>query len=216
MENLLNLAELFKKTKKGRTLNYEDQLKIDSDRDGKNFGRTLDKYLPVEYSHSINILDICSGILPEELELSDHFGVPIKNIVSVEKDPSMVSLSRKSGRSSAVVGNLSDKSFLPNLGKKFDLVIGRNVPVNPENSEDSYRFWLDIFKNIKDSMSNGGKILVTFLQEHELSVANKMLAEAGFTIQISEKNPHPVPSSIIGVSQEEKDCYVILAKVDSF
>jgi hypothetical protein len=199
-------------------IGIEDQeLRMQADEDGKVFGILLDRYVPKRDNRDGRIIDICAGIMPEEDELLKHFRINRNQLVSVDIRTDRVMLGRRIGRKTLIPGDLGNKFFIQSLGEGFDLVIGRNVPLNPHN--DTSRpipYWVNIFRNLYAITKDNCKVFITLVRDDEFYIAPKLLSMAGFTKIIkAELNPKPVFSPIPGVASGPKDIFVILAEKDS-
>lgn len=180
------------------------------------FEQVLEHYLACRQLKNPRILDICCGIANEEPLLRQHFGSNVE-IVGLDNDESRRELAEELGRKSVTTGDLRD--IRDYVSGKFGLVIGRNVPLNP-NYDDSKRrlldYWPQVFEDLTQFMSSGSTLFLTLLREDEFYRAGEILNELEYRIGIKEKNPIIVPTDGIGVRGDDtKDHYIILAQLPS-
>jgi len=188
---------------------YQDYI----EKEQQAFKRVLETYLPKETHKPQRILNICCGVVPEEPVLFEHFGSNIE-LVSLDKDQRLEKIAKLLRRKTFRKGDITE------LGKhiegKFDLVLGRNVPLNPNYRPWAKKLpdpWPSIFEVLSDYIEPTGILFLTVLREDEMYRAEQILGKRGYRIKVKEKNSIPVPSSYITVKgSDTKDHYVIIAQ----
>lgn len=174
-------------------------------------------YLPKDFRPK-TILNFCAGVANEEPVLHDLYGNDI-SLVSFDKSKQMIDMAKDLELDRKSLINL-DISDVKNKFKdsKFDLLIGRNIPINPNRpsnySDEVYPdAWLDFILNCKNKIFSDGYLLMTLARDDEFERAKELLKESGFNILKQENNHIIVPSDRIGIAGSDvKDNYVILAK----
>ena len=175
--------------------------------------RFFEHYLPADFKPK-SVMDFACGIANEEPVLRELYGDDIE-IISFDSSPSMVETAKSLGRKSTIQSNTYD-IFKKIKDKKFDLILGRNIPINPNRkSDDDYPDpWPDFLENIKKSMLPKSYLLTTFVREDEYMKALNLLSENNFNIIIQEKDVIVIPSDKIGiVGAETKDDYVVISQL---
>lgn len=173
------------------------------------FSKVLVKYLPKIKKENYRVLDFCSGAANEEPLLLKYFGQNTE-LISIDNDKSLENLLKELGRKTAIIGDIR------NLGKyvsgKFDLIMGRNVPLNPPYNS-SNDFWPKFFQELPKFMKKDSALFLTLLRDDEYYRAEALLKKSLYLIIKSEKNEIVVPTDEIGVRGiDTKDHYVIIAK----
>jgi SAM-dependent methyltransferase len=174
----------------------------------------FEKYLPKDFKPK-NILDFGCGIANEEPVLHDLYGINIE-ILSFDNSPSMVQTAKNIGRKSVIQSNTTTIIKIIQ-DKKFDLIIGRNIPINPNYRSDNNEYtdvWPEFLNNIKTQISQKGYLLMTFAREDEYIRAIKLLTENKFHAITKELNTVVIPSDKIGIAGADiKDNYVIISTI---
>jgi len=126
------------------------------------------------------------------------------------------------------------------LNDKFDLIIGRNVPLSPGCYEavpgsplfyatriflpKSFgRFkpvteddgWLSIFRGIKKFAEKDAELFLTLLMKPEFLRAQEILKKAGYTVLEKQQNMFPCVNDNACFVTDYKDNYVILGSLGS-
>lgn len=179
----------------------------------RDFRKVLSHYLP-NYPNCKGVLDICCGLVIEEPLIYELFGNDIE-LISLDHRPHLGLLAEKIGIKTFREGDVG------NLGEyvqgKFDLVIGRNVPLNPRKGrfdtavKDS---WPGVFDNLLNFMNPGACLFLTLVREDEYWRAKDILENGGYKLLSGERNPFYVTASS-GVMMDQKDQYVVVAQQDS-
>lgn len=183
------------------------------EKEQKAFKRVLETYLPKDNYKPRRILNICCGVVPEEPVLFEHFGRDVE-LVSIDKDQRLEKIAKSLGRRTLRRGDIRE------LGRhvegKFGLVLGRNVPLNPNYRPWAKKLpdpWPSIFEILSDYIEPTGILFLTVLTEDEVHRAEQILEKRGYRIKVKERNLLPVPSSYITVrGSDTKDHYVIIAQ----
>ena len=177
----------------------------------------LKKVFNTYFSHNDiqnpKILDICCGCVNEEPVLFEYFGDKI-NLISVDSDPQFKEITETLGRKSFRTGNIF------NLGKlvthNFDLVVGRNVPLNPNHREyfEAYNDpWPAFFSTLPKYMNPSSQLFLTVCRDDEFYRALEILQSNDYELLLKEENRIIVPSDRLGVAGSDiKDNYVVLAR----
>ena len=186
------------------------------EKEQEGFRQVLKTYFPNGQHKSKRILDICSGVANEEPLLMEHFGKKTE-LVSLDKDESLGDLVNDLGRKSVRFGDVRE------LGKyvegKFDLVIGRNIPLNPNGNDYMSKVpdcWPGVFENLPRFMEFDSMLFLTLAREDEFHRALEILDKSEYTFKVKEKNKILVKSDHIGIKgADEKDNHVIIAQPSS-
>ncbi len=179
----------------------------------EGFRQVLRKYFSNGQYKNSRILNICCGIANEEPSLIQHFG---KNseLVSLDNDKSLEELLKKLGRKSVRIGCIRELDRY--IEGKFNLVIGRNVPLNPNHNvwrDKVPDFWPEIFENLVKFMEFDSTLFLTLVREDEFYRAKEVLNNIGYRIKVKERNPIIVQSDYIGVrGADTKDHYIVIAQ----
>lgn len=179
----------------------------------EGFRRVLDRYFPMGQYVNPRILNICSGVANEEQLLIERFGEGTE-LLSLDNDPSLEGLLAELGRKSVIIGDLREIHEFAR--GKYDIVMGRNVPLNP--NRDPFRepipdMWPQLFRDLVKYFNPGSTLFLTLVREDEFDRAQEILASVGYRVEVKEKNPIRVQSDYIGIQgADEKDDYVILAQ----
>jgi len=208
------------------------ELKERQEKEAEEYSRLLKKVFP-EPEQGIKILNICCGTISEEDALYKHFS-PAK-LVSIDCSEVMERWAKKLGRKSFVKADLSALEHV--LTEKFELLLGRNIPLNPGGfgrcpgsalcyipeflmpglgkplPVEKNDKWLDIFKKIKSFMNNDSEFFITLLRDDEYLRALNLLPSAGYIICEKYENPNPTSSDSIGVAVDYKDTYIIKGRI---
>jgi hypothetical protein len=165
-----------------------------------------------QYKNS-RILDICCGVVNEESLLFDYFGID-SELVSIDNDRTLEELLIELGRKSVIIGDIRELNKY--VSGKFQLIIGRNIPLNPKHNhyeKEIFDYWPEIFDNLTHFMENDSTLFLTLAREDEFYRAEEILSKLRYHIKIKEKNQIVVPSDHIGVvGADIKDNYVISAQ----
>ncbi len=185
--------------------------RIASEQDG--FWQVLINYFPNVCNKNSRILDICCGVANEEPLLVRHFGKKTE-LISLDNNKGLESLLNELGRKSVKIGDVRELDR--HVKGKFNLVMGRNVPLNP--NYDAFRdrvfdYWPDVFEDLSRFMTSDATLFLTLVREDEFYRAEEILNWAGYRIRLKEINPIIVPSDYIGIQgADTKDSYVIIAQ----
>ena len=184
---------------------------IEEEQEG--FRKVLHRYFPNGQCVNPRILNICSGIANEEPLLIQRFGEDTE-LLSLDNNYSLEELLTDLGRKSVRIGDLRE---LHKFARgKYDIVIGRNVPLNP--NRDNLRekipdLWPGLFEDLVKYFAANSTFFLTLVREDEFYRAQQILDAVGYRMTLKEKNPIRVPSDYIGIrGADEKDDYVILAQ----
>jgi len=175
----------------------------------------LIEYLPANFRPD-NIMDFCCGAANEEPLFYELYGKHI-SITSFDNSEHTLQLIKDLGieRKSIVRLDIDEvDNYFQN--KKFDLLIGRNIPINPNRrifSDEKYPDnWPKRLENLKKHLTDDGYLLMTFARGDEFYRAQELLNELNYRIIIQEKNQIIIPSDYIGIAGADiKDNYIILA-----
>lgn len=174
----------------------------------RDFSVVLSNYLHIWIPGGLRILDICCGPMNEEKELRTRFAGRAE-IIGIDSNELQVERAIKLGNFSARLGDVRNIKTL--VKGKFNLVIGRNVPLGGEDSKGQ-SCGLGVFTDIADMMEEGSTLFLTLMAEREFHIARFILERLDFSISTAEKNRFQVRSDLIGVVGPIKDLYVIVAK----
>ncbi len=184
---------------------------IEEEQEG--FKRVLNRYFPNDQYTNPRILNICSGVANEEPLIIQHFGEETE-LLSLDNDASLEELVADLRRKSVVIGDIRE---LHKFAKgKYDIVMGRNVPLNP--NIDSFiekipDMWLRLFEDLVKYFDSDSTLFLTLVREDEFYRAQEILDFVGYRMKVKEKNPIRVQSDYIGVrGADKKDNYVIIAQ----
>jgi SAM-dependent methyltransferase len=191
-------------------VNYSKAAKAEQ----RAFRTVLSTYFPDNRFKNPRILNICCGPITEEPVLLDYFGSSTK-VLSIDKDPQFKEIAKELGRKSFKLGDLSNLEKL--VRGRFDLVLGRNIPLNPNNGTRNEIYqdpWPEIFTKLTKVMHEESLMFITVCREDEYIRAKQILNSTGYYIKINEENNVVVPSDMLGVAGADvKDNYVISALV---
>ena len=208
--NLLNLM-------KEQTNNYPEA-KFYKDHIAKEQEKIKDfliDYLPANFKPD-NIMDFCCGAANEEPVLYELYGKDI-SMTSFDNSEHMLQRIKDLGveRKSIIRLDIDEiDDYFQN--KKFDLLIGRNIPINPNSrsfSNEKYPDnWPKRLENLKKHLGDNGYLLMTFARKDEFYRAQELLNDLSYNIVSQEKNRIIIPSDYIGIAGADvKDNYVVLA-----
>jgi SAM-dependent methyltransferase len=175
----------------------------------------LNEYLPTGFKPD-NIMDFCCGAANEEPVLYELYGENT-SITSFDNSEYILQRIKDLGieRKSIVKLDLDDiDNYFQD--KKFDLLIGRNIPINPNRrsfgNEKYPDNWPKYLENLRKHMTDNGYLLMTFAREDEFYRAQEILDDLNYNIVSQGANRIIIPSDYIGVAGADiKDNYVILA-----
>ncbi len=161
-------------------------------------------------------MNFCCGIANEEPLLYEIYGKDIE-LISFDRSEEMISLTKELDlkRKSIMQLDVSDLySYFKR--KKFGLIIGRNIPINPNHNADLSGIYPDIWpkflKNLRRNLANGGSLLMTFAREDEFERGIELMKAAHFNVLVKENNKIVIPSDRIGIAGADiKDNYVVIA-----
>ncbi len=182
-------------------------------REQSDLRAVLQHYLSDIQFKNPRILDICCGTMHEEPLLYELFGEGT-SMIGIDARQSSVEKAAELGRKSVRLGDL--RYLNEYVEGTFDIVVGRNVPLNPNGG--LWRLEYDdpwpgiIFPNIASVMNDNSILFLTLLMEDEFYRAQQILSRHKFRILLEEKNPIPVRSDLVCVAADMKDTYVITAK----
>lgn len=209
-------------------------IKEKQEKEAQDFERILRRFFPEKEKYQgIKILNICCGTINEEPVLYNYFN-PSK-LVSIDNCESMEKQAKEFGRKSFVRADLTSLENV--LDDKFDLLLGRNVPLDPAGygtypgsplcyvpkfflpklghykpvTEDDE--WFKIFLGLKKFAEGNAGLFLTLLRDDEYLRAQDILKKAGYIIVQKEQNICPCTSDNIGVAADYKDSYLIYGKV---
>jgi len=192
-----------------------------------DFKRILSNYFPDQKAFSgKRILNIGCGPVTEEPALNEYFS-PSK-LVSIDNCEYRKEDAIKNNRKSFVFGDLRELEKILSEKDRFDIIIGRNVPLSPGGtgtypgdfmrSCTDYKpvtendMWLGIFRKIKGFCEEKSTMFLTFLRTDEFLRAEKILEKINYSIIKKEENSHLCFSDGIGVAHGTKDHFIILAQ----
>jgi len=176
-------------------------------------------YLPKELKPH-DIVNFCCGVANEESILYDLYGNDI-SLVSFDRSEDMIRIARELSLERKSIIKLDTKDINAHFkGLKFDLLIGRNIPINPNNTERysneiSPDEWPQFLQNLKSHFNRNGYLLMTFAREDEFERAKELLNKLNYNLIVQEKNAVVVPSDRIGIAGADvKDNYVVIANLN--
>lgn len=179
----------------------------------KAFRQLLEEYFPNTVYSNPRILDICCGCINEEPVLLEYFGRET-DLIGIDSDPQFEQIAKKLNRKSFKLGDICDLNTL--VEGVFDIVIGRNVPLNPNHRDTDEIYsdpWPKIFNSISQYMNTSSQLLLTLCREDEFFRAIEILESNDYQIVLKEKNKIVVPSDKLGVAGADvKDDYIILTQ----
>jgi len=179
----------------------------------EGFLRVIKKYFPNIKHKNPRILNICCGIANEESLLIKYFGKNTK-LIGLDIDKSLERLLDELERKSVIIGDV--RQLEKYVKGKFDLIMGRNIPLNPNyngHGEEINDFWPGVFEDLLKFMKFDSKLFLSLVCEDEFSRAKEILNNHGYRIKINERNSIIVQSDYIGVKgSDTKDHYVIIAE----
>ena len=154
---------------------------MDIEKEQRALGTFLDLYLPTDRYKKPRILNICSGIANEEPLLFQKYGTDI-DLLSLDVSEYMVELSRELGRMSVKQGDLRELS--DHATGRYDIVIGRNVPLNPQRGslDDFEDFWPRVFEDLIDYMDPQSTLLLTLVRSDEHDRAMEILHSSEYNV----------------------------------
>ncbi|MEK6872824.1 MAG: hypothetical protein AABW90_02315 [Nanoarchaeota archaeon] len=135
----------------------------------------LRTYFPNGQYKNSRILDICSGVVNEEPLLIEHFGENTK-LASLDNDKSLEELLKELGRKSVRIGDIRELDRY--IEGKFNLVIGRNVPLNPNYNawrNEVPDCWPGVFENLVRFMEFDSTLFLTLVREDEFYRTQEIL-----------------------------------------
>ncbi|MFH1770008.1 MAG: class I SAM-dependent methyltransferase [archaeon] len=170
-------------------------------------------YFPNRSNTNPRILNIACGTLNEEHAIYELFGKNTE-LIGIDNDKMMLSNAEDLNRQTVMYGDLENLDTY--INGKFDLVLGRNVPLNPglgrkkSNVSDP---WPNIFSNLKKYMTKNSQLFLTLVREDENKRAKEILTDNDYKITFTKKNNIIVPKDYINVhSHNTKDNYIVIAK----
>lgn len=177
------------------------------------FEKVLNTYLQCSGFINPRILNICCGVANEEPVLFDYFGRG-SEIIGIDYHEPSVNVAKELGRTSVKLGCVEKLDDYV-LGK-FDIILGRNIPLNPsysiEITGDFKDIWPGLIENLPRFMHSDSKLILTLLRPDEFERANVLLDKNKYDINFSEKNQIIVPNSrIFFAGSDTKDDYIIIA-----
>lgn len=196
-----------------------DMYKEDTKKEKEAFKRVLYHYFSGKEMDYYNprILNICCGAVTEEPVLFQYFGKD-SELISLDNDERFEEIAAQLGRESFRLGDVRDlKDYVEG---KFDIVIGRNVPLNP-NYDTLHKIWRNVvtdhwpetFGKLIMHMHAGSTLFLTLARDDEVYRAKEILDCFRYSIRTIERNRIIVPSSYIGVKgSDTKDRFVIVAQ----
>mgnify|MGYP001805849426 CR=1 FL=1 len=193
---------------------HYQELKYITDSEGLLFKEVLKKYIPDEFRPT-RVLNICAGLVAEEDLILDYFGLNVDDLVSVDKSYRNYFDAKKIGKRTITQRDLFNNDDFKSIGYGFDLIIGRNVPLNPDlfkNNLEVNKEWLDVFKNLRNISTENCLMFLTLFQDHEFFTAKKILEMSGFgNFLVAERNRIKIPSKTNLVPDKYKDNFVLVA-----
>jgi len=184
-------------------MNISEEHRLEIEAEQGAFSKVIDIYFPKKADR---ILDFCCGTANEEPALLQKYRR--SELISLDYDGDMKKRARELGRKTVRQGDVSN---LENYVKgKFDLIIGRNVPLNPSYYKSSVDIWPEFFEALPKFMTNDATLFLTLLRPDELIRAVKLLEN--YNITMKERNRVIVPSDNNAVMGDLKDDYIIIAK----
>jgi hypothetical protein len=177
----------------------------------KGIRKVFKKYFPEGTYTDPKILNFCCGLANEEPIIYEHFGEGT-NLISLDSCENAEKNAQYLGRKSFVRSTVQD--FLENSDERFDIIMGRNVPLNPKQ-DDYYKSdedpWPEIFHNMRTAFSTDGILFLTLLLKHEFHRCLDILDD-DYNIRESKFNRITVVSDKYGTDSEYKDHYIIMAE----
>lgn len=183
------------------------------EKEQEGFRKVLHRYFPNGQYVNPRILNICSGVANEEPLLFQHFGEN-SELLSLDNNSSLEELLLDLGRKSVIIGDLRE---IHRFAKgKYDIVMGRNVSLNPNNRDfvaEVPDLWPELFEDLVKYFAPNSTLFLTLVREDEFYRAQEILDSVGYRTTTKEKNLIKVPSDYIGIiGADVKDDYVIIAQ----
>jgi len=174
------------------------------------------EYLPKNYLPK-RILNFCCGIVNEEPILYNLYGKNIE-MISFDNSEFMDKMAKNLNRKSFL--KLDIKKIKEFATEKYDLIIGRNIPINSNYNHpielDYQDYWPIFLNDINKYLNSSSLLFMTLAREDEFNRTKEILTNLKYKIQIQEKNKIFIPSDRIGIAGADvKDNYVILAKLSN-
>ena len=177
----------------------------------KGIRKVIKKYFPDGTYTDPKILNFCCGLANEEPIIYDHFGDGTK-LISLDACGNAEKNTRYLGRKSFVRDTIQE--FLKDTDDRFDIIMGRNVPLNPkygpcdDRSDDP---WPSVFHNMRTAFEQDGTLFLTLLREDEFKRCKEILSD-DYNIKESKFNKITVVSDKYGTASEYKDHYIVMAE----
>lgn len=178
----------------------------------ENFMKVLERYLHPKQYKNPRILDICCGVANEEPVLIQYFGKSTQ-FIGIDNGIRIREFIKELGRKSVIIADIRD--IEKHISGKFDIVMGRNVPLNPNYNQFEIieDYWPDVINKTNKYMKKNSLLFLTLAREDEFYRAEKILIENRFRIKVQEKNPIKVQSDYIGICGADiKDNYIIISE----
>lgn len=183
--------------------------KIEAEKIG--FRKVMDRYFFNKCYKRPRILSICCGIANEGHLLLERF--EDAEMLGLEVDERLVDLSRSLGRRFVKQGDV--RALEKYIEGEYDVVIGRNVPLNPNYNSPYERLsdpWPGVFEDLVRYMGKGSMLFLTLARLDEFLRAQKVLDNIGYRITARGRNRVMVPSDGIGIKGADvKDNYIVVA-----
>jgi len=208
----------FSKLLKGIILYYSmgvtDYYLEDICEEQRDLKKVFDKYIFGRGLENPRIFSFCCGVANEGPLLFDRFGENT-DITGLDFDESLVPFVSELDRKFVSFGDVRNLDNI--LIGKYDLVIGRNVPLNPRKGtmdEEFFDYWPGVFTSLMEYMGKDSLLFLTLAREDEFDKACGILRGLELDVEVQEENPIRVHSDFIGIAGANvKDNYVILAQV---
>ncbi|MFQ5531627.1 MAG: hypothetical protein ACE5ES_03375 [Candidatus Nanoarchaeia archaeon] len=179
----------------------------------EGFRQVLELYFSNGQYREPRILSICSGVANEEPLLKNHFGEN-SELISLDNNPHLEIFWRELGRKSVQIRDV--RELYKHVRGKFNLVVGRNVPLNPNYRSLMKKVpdcWPRVFEDLIEFMESDYTLFLTVVRGDEFDRAKEILDNTGYRIEVKERNQIVVPSDYIGIAgSDTKDHYVIVAQ----
>ncbi len=174
----------------------------------KAFSEVLTHYFERGKYKNPRILNFLCGTANDEPFLMHYFHGTTR-LISLDNCKHSERFAKKLKRKSFRRGDLLELK----LQGKFDLIIGRNIPLNSNGHSPEQDYWPKVFNNFTNYMKKNAKLFLTLTKEEEFLRAKKILEGLNYKIIVKEKNKIRVPNSFIKTPEADpKDYYVLIAE----
>jgi len=172
------------------------------ERENQQFKSMLQNYLARVGCGNFNsptVLDVACGKCIEAEVLFELFG---NNIIGIDNDQEEINaLLQRIGpdRGRFFTGDVTDLTQI--LDKEAEIVIARHPNVGSDD-------WSTIYKKCYGVTKLGGVLISTYYSNLDHALGDPMVEEAGYKIQVSERNPNGIIYSDREIIQMGPDMFV--------